>query len=68
MRKRRQRDTRLLLVCLYVDDIIYMGSSQSMIDDFKLGKMNTYEMTILGLLHYFVGIRVKQEKDGIFAL
>ena len=54
------------MVCLYVDDIIYMGSSNSLIADFKACMMKTFEMTDLGLLHYFLGLEVKQGADGIF--
>ena len=33
--KKRLRKNEILLVCLYVDDIIYMGSSQTLIEDFR---------------------------------
>jgi len=56
----------LLLVCLYVDDMIYMGSSYSLVCDFKSSMMKTFEMMDLGVLHYFLGLEVKQEEDGIF--
>ena len=48
-----------LVVCLYVDDIIYMGSSESLVADFKSCMMKIFEMTNLGLLHYFIGLEVK---------
>ena len=53
------------MVCLYVDDMIYIGSCESRIDDFKSCMMKTFEMTDLGLLHYFLGLEVKQGADGI---
>lgn len=56
----------LLMVCLYVDDMIYMGSSHSLVCDFKSSMMKKFEMTDLGVLHYFLGLEVKQEEDGIF--
>lgn len=55
-----------LLVCLYVDDIIYMSTSQDLIEDFKSDMKNTFEMSNLGVLNYFLGLEVKQERDGIF--
>ena len=64
MKKKGNSD--LLLICLYVDDIIYMGSSHSLIQEFKKGMMTTFEMTDLGLLHYFLGLESKQGEDGVF--
>lgn len=63
---KQQGNGEFLLVCLYVDDIIYLGSSQSLIDDFKSCMMRTFEMTDLGLLKYFLGLEVLQSKEGIF--
>ena len=59
----------MILICFYVDDIIYMGSSQSSqssLDDFKAGMKSTFEMSDLGVLHYFLGLEVTQSNDGIF--
>ena len=53
-------------MCLYVDDIIYMGSNESIVEEFKLGMMRSFEMTDLGLLHYFLGLEIKQSSDGVF--
>lgn len=63
---KKQSNGSFLVVCLYVDDIIYMGSSQSIVDDFKHSMMSQFEMTDLGLLKYFLGLEVKQSDDGIF--
>ena len=35
MYKKSSRNDEILQVCLYVDDIIYMGSSQALIEDFQ---------------------------------
>ncbi|KAL7593273.1 hypothetical protein Lser_V15G33153 [Lactuca serriola] len=43
-----------------------MGTSKSLIDDFKSCMMSTFEMIDLGLLKYFLGLEVLQRKDGIF--
>lgn len=58
--------TDFLLVCLYVDDLIYFGSNMKMLEDFKKNMMNEFEMTDLGLMRYFLGIQVKQSKGHIF--
>ena len=55
-----------MIVCLYVDDIIYMGSDLAMVREFKSNMMATFEMTDLGLLHYFLGLEILQDEDGVF--
>ena len=56
----------LLILCLYVDDVIFTGSNLKMIGDFKHIMMKEFEMTDLGLMSYFLGIEVIQGDDGIF--
>lgn len=56
----------ILIVSLYVDDLIFTGNNENMIQQFKKDMMSTYEMNDMGLLHYFLGIEVSQSKDGIF--
>jgi hypothetical protein len=56
----------VLLVCLYVDDLIFTGNSSSMINEFKKAMAREFEMTDIGLMAYYLGIEVKQGEDGIF--
>jgi len=53
-------------MCLYVDDLIYTSSSDLLVEEFRKAMMIEYEMTDLGLLHYFLGIKVTQMNVGIF--
>lgn len=62
----KKRGTDFLVVCLYVDDMIYMGSCETLVDEFKSCMMRRFEMSDLGLMHYFLGLEVKQCPDGIF--
>ncbi|KAL0343433.1 UNVERIFIED_CONTAM: hypothetical protein Sangu_1230700 [Sesamum angustifolium] len=55
-----------LIVSLYVDDLIYTGNNEKMIQDFKEDMMKTFEMSDLGLMHLFLGIEINQENEGIF--
>ena len=48
--------------------MIYMGSCESIVAEFKARMMNKFEMSYLGLLHYFLGLEVKEGIDGIFIL
>jgi hypothetical protein len=48
-----------------VDDLVITGSSQKEIQKIKLEMMKMYKMTDLGLLHYYLGIEVKQGQSGL---
>lgn len=53
-------------MCLYIDDVIYMSSSDSLVAVFKSNMMKKFEMSNMGLLHYFLSLKVKQGVDEIF--
>jgi hypothetical protein len=55
----------ILIVSLYVDDLICTDNSEKMMDDFKKDMMETYEISDLGMLHYFLGIEVLQNDECI---
>lgn len=42
---KKQGNNDLLLLCLYVDDILYMGSSKEFLVEFKETIMKTFEMS-----------------------
>ncbi|XP_047270513.1 uncharacterized mitochondrial protein AtMg00810-like [Capsicum annuum] len=63
---KKQGKTDFLMMCLYVDDMIYMGSCESLVAEFKSFMIKKFEMTDLGLLQYFLGLEIKQSLDGIF--
>ncbi|CAL2265939.1 unnamed protein product [Prunus armeniaca] len=62
----KRSSSGILIVSLYVDDIIYTGSSKEMMLEFKDEMMRQYEMTDLGLLHHFLGLGVLQTDTCIF--
>jgi hypothetical protein len=50
--------TNFLLVQIYVDDIIFGGSSHTLVSRFQ--KMeNEFQMSMMGELTFFLGIQVK---------
>ena len=55
-----------LVICLYVDDLIYMGTNRKMVEDFKKAIMKEFDMTDLGLMKYFLGFQVRQSIGEIF--
>jgi len=57
---RSVQEGNLIIVSIYVDDIVYTGSSERMLSEFKREMMQRYEMSDLGLLHHFLGMRILQ--------
>ncbi|CAL2255133.1 unnamed protein product [Prunus armeniaca] len=62
----KSTESGILIISLYVDDIIYTGSSGELMMEFKIEMMKKYEMTDLGLLHHFLGLGVIQTESYIF--
>ncbi|KAK2967836.1 hypothetical protein RJ640_001778 [Escallonia rubra] len=56
----------VLYVCLYGDDLIFTVNNPSMFDEFKDAMARELEMMDMGLMSYYLGLEVKQMKDGIF--
>nr|GEZ53462.1 retrovirus-related Pol polyprotein from transposon TNT 1-94 [Tanacetum cinerariifolium] len=63
--KRRGTD-HILIVSLYVDDMIYTGSSLQLIQEFQTTMKKMFDMTDLGELQYFLGLEITQTQEGIF--
>jgi hypothetical protein len=58
--------TKFLVVQIYVDDIIFGGSSHSLVSSFQEIMENEFQMSMMGELTFFLGIQVKQTKQGTF--
>lgn len=56
----------MIVVCLYVDDLIFTSNNSAMVDEFKRKMAAEFEMTDIGLMSYYLGIEVKQSDEGIF--
>jgi len=63
---KRNHQGEFLIICLYIDGLLYTGSSAEMLAEFKEAMFNEFEMTDNGLMSYFLGIEVKQQQDGVF--
>jgi hypothetical protein len=56
-----------LFVCqIYVDDIIFVSTNKSFCDEFSKIMMNRFEMSMMGVLIFFLGFQIKQAKEGTF--
>jgi hypothetical protein len=58
MKIKKNDDT--LIVCLYVDDLIFTGNNLKMFGDFKQAMVKEFEMTDNGHMAYYLGIEIKQ--------
>jgi hypothetical protein len=59
-------DTDFLLVQIYVDDIIFGGSSHTFVSRFQKMMESEFQMSMVGELTFVLGIQVKQTKQGTF--
>nr|GEZ60353.1 uncharacterized mitochondrial protein AtMg00810-like [Tanacetum cinerariifolium] len=62
--KKQKKD--ILLVQIYVDDIIFGATNKALCQSFKKLMKDKFQMSSMGELTFFLGLQVKQKKDGIF--
>ncbi|GJT27420.1 uncharacterized mitochondrial protein-like protein [Tanacetum coccineum] len=55
-----------MLVQVYVDDIIFGSTTQSMCTEFEDCMHKRFQMSSMGELTFFLGLQVKQQPEGIF--
>jgi hypothetical protein len=56
----------VLIISLYVDDFLVTGSNTVQVAKFKLNMMQVFEMTDLGLMSFFLGMEIIQNREEIF--
>ncbi|KAA0055980.1 putative gag-pol polyprotein [Cucumis melo var. makuwa] len=56
----------LIVAQIYVDDVIFGGFSQDLIDNFINIMKSKFEMSMVGELSCFLGLQIKQKSEGIF--
>jgi hypothetical protein len=61
---RQGRD--ILIVQVYVDDIVFGGSSNFLVGRFAEDMSREFEMSMMGELQFFLGLQIKQSKRGTF--
>ncbi|WVZ80817.1 hypothetical protein U9M48_028265 [Paspalum notatum var. saurae] len=55
-----------LIVQIYVDDIIFGGSSHALVSSFAEQMSREFEMSLMGELQIFLGLQIKQGLEGTF--
>ncbi|GKC74863.1 retrovirus-related pol polyprotein from transposon TNT 1-94 [Tanacetum coccineum] len=62
----RREKGDILLVQVYADDIIFGSIKKSLCTEFEKMMHKKFQMSSMGELTFFLGLQVKQKKDGIF--
>nr|KYP33754.1 Retrovirus-related Pol polyprotein from transposon TNT 1-94 [Cajanus cajan] len=62
--KRKMND--ILLVQIYVDDIIFGATNDYLCKEFSNDMQSEFEMSMMGELNFFLGLQIRQTKNGIF--
>jgi hypothetical protein len=56
----------ILIVQVNMDDIVFGHSSNSLVAWFGDDMSREFEMSMMGELQFFVGLQIKQSKEGTF--
>ncbi|KAK2437932.1 putative mitochondrial protein [Trifolium repens] len=62
----KQEKGKFIIVQIYVDDIVFGGMSNAMVQHFVQQMQSEFEMSLVGELTYFLGLQIKQMDDTIF--
>jgi len=61
-----KENDHIILLLIYVDDIIITGSNNKSLEIFITQLNIVFSLKDLGLLHYFLGIKVHRDASGIY--
>ncbi|WVZ70600.1 hypothetical protein U9M48_019253 [Paspalum notatum var. saurae] len=62
----RKFDNDLFVCQIYVDDIIFGSTNKAFCDEFSRIMTKRFEMSMTGELKFFLGLQIKQLKEGTF--
>ena len=62
----KHKNQDILIVQIYVDDIIFGSINEFLCKEFSSCMRKEFEMSMMGELKYFLGLKIKQTKKGIF--
>ena len=54
-----------IILCLYVDELIFINTSFPLMEEFKHAMKSEFEMSDLGEMQYFLGMKIQQTTEGI---
>ena len=61
----QQSDGHLIIIVLYFDDLLITGSTVTSISVIETALHNAFEMSDLGLLKQFLGLKIEKDYDEI---
>ncbi|GJR92235.1 retrovirus-related pol polyprotein from transposon TNT 1-94 [Tanacetum coccineum] len=62
----KKKDSHIIIIQIYVDDIIFGSTCQDLCDDFSKIMHDEFEMSMMGELNFFLGLQIKQLEGVIF--
>ncbi|PNX74252.1 retrotransposon-related protein [Trifolium pratense] len=62
----KEEGRKLMIAQMYVDDIVFGGMSDQMVQHFVQQMYSEFEMSLVGELTFFLGLQVNQMEDSIF--
>jgi hypothetical protein len=62
----KKLENDLFVLQIYVDDIIFGSTNQDFCEEFGNMMANEFEMSMIRELSYFLGLQIKQMKNGTF--
>ncbi|WCJ31680.1 Retrovirus-related Pol polyprotein from transposon RE1 [Euphorbia peplus] len=61
-----KKNKDILIAQVYVDDIIFGATNESLCREFSDHMKAEFEMSMMGELTFFLGLQIKQSNDGVF--
>ena len=62
----KPKDKEMFIVQIYVDHIIFGATNGSLCEEFAKSMHSEFEMSMMGELNFFLGLQIKQLKEGTF--
>ena len=62
----KKSNSVVILVQIYVNDIIFGSTNDKLCEEFVTAMQGEFEMSMMGKLSFFLGLQIKQTKEGIF--
>lgn len=62
----KRHDNDIFVCQIYVDDIIFGSTNKSFSEEFSRMMTKRFEMSMMGELKFFLGLQIKQLKEGTF--
>ena len=63
---KRNREGKIIIVSVYVDDLIFTGYDEVMMSGFESSMLSEFDLSDLGKMRSFLVIEVLQNSDGIY--